>query len=117
MVNGLLAPLEFETDLSKLNFGLFFLELLLMNEAKVVIIKDDTQKGSFIDVLSGSSTSETHSKFKHKQIEDTKTQKKLNLFECVEVPLFLIHFFVFYCVFQGFTNKRVFRIYFWASEI
>ena len=56
-----------------------------MNEAKVVIIKDDCQKSSFIDILSGSSDSETHSKFKYKQIEDAKTQKKLNLFECVEV--------------------------------
>jgi hypothetical protein len=65
----------------------------MMNEAKVIIIKEDHEKSSFIDTLSGYPSSGEHWKFKFKQIEDAKTQKKLNLFECVEVTCFMILFF------------------------
>ncbi len=78
------------------NFYIYlFEELLLANEGKVVIIKEDNSKSSVIDVLNGSQMSETHINFKYKQIEEIANQKKINLFECSEVSFLNLYFCTF----------------------
>ncbi len=60
----------------------------MVNEGKVVIIKEDNSKSSVIDVLNGSKGSDTYTNFKYKQIEEIGNKKKINLFECSEVSRF-----------------------------